>query len=115
MRKQNKTLKEIKTALPDINSEKVEDLSNALDDVLSVKRIFTSSDGQVLLKTLKNNCSLYLLKLISVSKDNPSLESLLALISAYSANIDLLSQLQDIKIEEEIRNQLDEAVKEALS
>jgi hypothetical protein len=48
------------------------------------------------------------------AKIDPTLESLLGLISAYSANIDLLSSLQDIKMEEEIRAQLDEAVKSAV-
>lgn len=109
----SKTLKEIKGSLPNIDSEKVEIYSDELDRILALKTLFQSEGGKELIKVLRNNCAVTLQKLIVKSKDSPDLQSLLGLISSYSANIDLLSQIQDIKMEEEIRTQLDEAVKEA--
>lgn len=109
-----KTIREIKKGIPEIESQKVEDIAETLDSILATKRIFTSEDGKVLLKVLRNNCASYLTQLIMKSKDNPDLSSLLGLIAAYSANLDLLAQMQDIKMEEELRNQLDEAVREAM-
>ena len=109
------TIREIKKALPDLDSKKVEDISDVLDQVLTIKRIFTSNDGKVLLKVLKDNCYTTLNKLMMYSKStNPDLQTYISLASTYTANMDLLSQLQDIKIEEELRNQLDEAVKQAM-
>lgn len=109
-----KTFKEIKSSLPDINSEKVEILSDELDRVLSLKKIFQSDDGKVLLDVLRNNCFVALNKLRTVSKENPTLEQLLGLVSSWSANIDLLAQIQDISQEKELRDQLDQAVKDAM-
>jgi hypothetical protein len=108
------TYKEIKSAIPNIKSEKVEDISDELDRILTIKRLFTSNDGKELIKTLKQNCYIALNKLIIASKENPELGNLLAIIATYSANIYLLAQLQDIKMEEELRKQLDDAVMEAM-
>lgn len=108
-----KTFKEIKEALPDLKSTKVEDISNELDRILAIKTLFQSDGGKELINVLRTNCSVTLRKLILKSKENPDLPTLLGLIAAYSANIDLLSTVQDISIEEELRLQLDEAVKEA--
>lgn len=111
-----KIIDEIKQGLPDIDSKKVEEISNELDNILAVKRIFSSPDGSVLLNTLKSNCYTVLNKLVNYNKlANPDINTYISLVATYSANLDLLSQLQDIKLEQEIRDQLDEAVKEALS
>lgn len=109
----SQTIKEIKKSLPNLKSEKVEVLAGELDRILAIKTLFLSDGGKELITVLRNNCSMALRKLILKSKENPDLPSLLGIIAAYSANIDLLATVQDISLEEEIRNQLDEAVKEA--
>lgn len=113
-KKTNKTIKEINEAFPDLKDKKVFELANTLEDILKVKRLVLSKDGDVLLTVLKNNCFNALNKLVYVAKNEPDMNVLLGLISSYSANIDLLSQLQDINTEDEIRKQLDEAVIEAI-
>ena len=110
-----KTIKQIKAELPQLNSEKVEVLADELDRIEALKTLFRSDGGKELLAVLKNNCSSTLHKLYSSLDDAPSLDKLISLISRYKANIDLLAELQDIKMETEINNQLDEAVKEALA
>jgi flagellar biosynthesis protein FlhB len=113
MAKKN-TIKEIKEALPSLKSEKVEVLSDELDRILAIKRVFSSQDGLELINTLKNNCAVTLNKLLVLSKENPEPMKVVSLLHYYSANIDLLSQLRDVSTEKEIRDQLDEAVKEAM-
>jgi hypothetical protein len=108
-----RTAKEIKDSLPGINSEHVEVLSDELDRILALKTLFRSEGGKVLIDGLRSTCAVTLRKLIIKAKDNPDLPSLLGLISVYSANAELLAQVQDISMEKEIRMQLDEAVKEA--
>jgi len=107
-----RTLKEIKKALPDLESEKVEVLSDELDKVLAIKKLFDSEGGKVLLGVLRNNCSRTIRKAILAAKASDE-KLLLATVLEYSANMDLLSSLQDIKMEDELRTQLDEAVKDA--
>lgn len=107
------TYQEIQKALPDLENEKVMVLSDELDKVLAVKRLFQSQDGSQLLNLLRNNCSIALRKAIIAAKNGDE-KLLTATILDYSANIDLLSTVQDISTEEEIRKQLDEAVKEAM-
>lgn len=109
------TKKEIKKSLPGIDSERVDIIADELDRVLSIKEVFTSPGGKELIKVLRGNCYRALNNLIAVSKKEPDLPTLLGIISTYSANIDLLSQLQEIKSEDELREQLDEAVKDAMS
>lgn len=109
-----RTKKEIKKALPNIDSNKVDVLADELDRILSIKKLWNSEGGEQLLTVLRNNCFVTIRKLIELSKDKPDLPTLLGLISAYSANLDLLSTVQDIAIEDELRIQLDEAVKEAM-
>ena len=108
-----RTYEEIKDALPTIDSEKVEILSDELDRILRIKELFQSAGGKELIGILRSNCSVSLRKLILAAKDSPDLQTLLGLISTYSANMDLLSTVQDISFEEEMRLQLDEAVKDA--
>lgn len=107
-----KTITEIKKALPDINSEKVVDISNELDKILAIKRLFNSDGGRVLIDLLRNNCTIALRKAVIAAK-NADEKLLTALILDYSANMDLLSTVRDVSLEEELREQLDEAVKEA--
>lgn len=109
----SKTYKEIKKALPDLQSEKVNVLADELDRILQLKELFESDGGKQLVTVLRNNCSTILRKLVIRSKENPDLPTLLGLISSYSANMDLLSTLRDVSMEQELREQLDEAVKEA--
>lgn len=109
-----RTLKDIKKAIPNIKSEKVEVLADELDKVLAIKSLWQSDGGKQLVTVLRNNCANTLRKLIETSKDKPELSTLLGLIAMYSANIDLLSTVQDISMEQELREQLDEAVKEAM-
>ena len=107
-----KTLREIKKALPDLQSEKVEVLSNELDRILSIKKLFHSDGGKELISLLRNNCSIAIRKALVAAKNGDKTEPFLL---DYAANLDLLSTVQDISIEEEIRQQLDDAVQEAFS
>lgn len=107
------TIRDIKKAIPDINSEKVEVLADELDRIQALKTLFRSDGGQQLIGVLKRNCASTLRKLYGAMDDKPTLETLMGLIARYTANLDLLSELQDISIEGEIQAQLDEAVKEA--
>ncbi len=109
-----RTIKEIKEAIPDLNSEKVEVISDTLDSILALKKLWKSEGGQELINVLRNNCFVALRKLITAAKNNPTLESLLSPTFEYSSNMDLLSTIQDISTEKELREQLDEAVKEAM-
>lgn len=109
---QKKTLNEIKSALPDLKSEKVEDYANELDRILAIKRVFQSEDGKEVLNVLKDNCSIALRKAV-ISARKGDKDTLLALILDYAANIDLISQVKDISMEKQLREDLDEAVKEA--
>ncbi len=113
MAKNKSTIKEIKEALPDLKSEKVETISDELDKVLALKRLWTSKDGQQLLTVIKNNCSIALRK-ATVLAEKGDKDSLLAMVLKYSANMDLLATIQDINMEQELRTQLDEAVREAM-
>lgn len=107
-----KTIREIKTALPGIESEKVDVLADELDNILALKELFTSDGGKVLINRLRDNCSVALRKAIVAAKSGDT-DKLIPFILDYSANINLLSSIQDISMEKEIREQLDEAVKEA--
>lgn len=102
----NKTAKEIKS-FTGISTEKVEVLADELDRIHEMKTLFHSDAGQTLIKRLVGNCEAALMKLYN---DPGEAQKHLA---TYRANIDLLAELQDIKAEEEIARQLDEAVKEA--
>lgn len=108
-----KTIKEIKEALPNIESSKVEDYANALDKILAIKRIFQSEDGRELISELRDTCLTTLRKLLVEYKKNPDLPSLVSMIATLDSNYALLSKIQDISLEKELREQLDEAVKEA--
>ncbi len=100
-----KTAKEIE-AVTGIATEKVEILADELDRIQDLKAMFRSDAGQSLIKTLVANCNTALRQLYEAKDVTNALAS-------YRANIDLLSELQDISAEEEIARQLDEAVKEA--
>lgn len=112
--KRNNTLEEIKKALPGIESTKVEDISAELERILAIKKLFQSDGGKELINVLRGNCSVSLRKAIIAAKNGED-KLLYSAILDYSSNIDLLSTVQDISIEEELRQQLDEAVKEAYS
>jgi hypothetical protein len=107
-----KTYREIKQALPNLQSNKVEEIADELDKILEIKALFQSEGGKQLITLLRNNCSVALRKSIVAAK-NADKELLMASILDYSSNMDLLSTVQDISIEEELRKQLDEAVIEA--
>lgn len=107
-----KTYREIKKALPNLESNKVEEIADELDKILEIKALFQSDGGKQLITLLRNNCSVALRKSIVAAK-NADKELLMASILDYSSNMDLLSTVQDISIEEELRKQLDEAVIEA--
>jgi len=109
-----KTYKEIKEALPTIESEKVEDYSDALDRTLSLKSLFKSSGGKILIEELRDTCATTLNKLVIAANETPELPLLLSLIQKYSANVKVLMKAQDIKMEDELREQLDKAVEEAM-
>lgn len=107
------TYKEIKDALPDLNSEKVAVISDTLDSVLAMKRLWKSADGKELLDVLRSNCSVVLRK-ATVAAEAGDKDLLLACMLKYAANMDLLATIQDISTEVELRTQLDEAVREAM-
>ncbi len=105
-----KTLAEINRQLPDLKSEKVEVIADELDRILAIKRIFTSEDGKELLAKLKSNCVTALRKASIAAKKGDNANPF---ILDWQANMDLLGTIQDISMEKELREQLDEAVKEA--
>lgn len=104
------TIKEIKKALPDINSEKVDILAEKLDNIKAIKGLFQSEGGKVLIREMRSGCSTAIRKAVIAAKAG---EDPTPFILDYGARIDLLSNLQDISMEKEIQQQLDEAVKEA--
>lgn len=97
----------------DSKKQKVNDITDVLESILAVKRVFKSKDGEQFITLLRNNCADSLRKLIVTAREKPELNSLLSIIFDYSANMDLLLTLGDIKLEEELREQLDEAIREA--
>jgi len=111
-----KTYKSIKKSIPKIEesegAEKVEVLSDELDRILSIKTLFQSEGGKELITVLRNNCANAIKKAVLAAKTG---ENNIPFLLDYSANMDLLSTLQDISIEDELRIQLDEAVKEAMN
>lgn len=109
-KKTSSTLREINHALPNLKSEEVADIATELDRVLSIKTLFQSDGGEVLISKLRTNCSVALRKaLIAARKgDNGN-----PFILDWGANADLLASVQDISLEEELRLQLDEAVLKA--
>lgn len=109
-----KTIRDIKKALPNLKSEKVEILADELDRIQTLKALFNSEGGVQLLAVLRGNCARTLTRLYSAMDDRPSLETLMGLLARYHANLDLLAELQDVSVVDEIQRQLDEAVKEAM-
>lgn len=91
---------------------KKEDISDELEKVLALKKLFKSEGGRLLITTLRNNCTKNLRSLVTTAKEKPELNSLLTLIFEFSSNLDLLMTLGDLSLEEELRTQLDEAIKE---
>lgn len=69
----------------------------------------------MLITFLRNNCASNLRKLVATAKEKPELSSLLTIIFEYSSNMDLLQTLGDLSLEEELREQLDQAVKDAMA
>lgn len=112
MLKRNNTLIEIEKALPGIQSEKVEVLSEELERILSIKKLFQSDGGKELINMMRNNCSTSIRKAVIAAKASKEREAVIFLLE-YSTAMDLLSSVQDISLEAELRAQLDEAVKEA--
>lgn len=110
-----KTIKQIKKAIPSLDSEKVEILADELDRITTLKRIFNSKDGKVLLDVLRGNCAKALRKLVAASKNEPKFEDLIAYATEYSANVELIAEFRDISSEKEIDDQLEEAVREVAS
>lgn len=109
----NKTIRDIKKVVPNLNSEKVEVLADELDRIQDLKKLFSSDGGKVLIGRLTGNCATALRKLCAAVEDRPTLDVLMGIVSTYKANLDLLAEMQDISAEEEIQRQLDEAVAEA--
>jgi uncharacterized protein YerC len=105
-----RTAKEIKNQTG-ISTETVEILADELDRIQDLKILFKSDGGKAMLDRLVSNCASALNKMYSA--ENPTLDFLLAHLAKYKANIDLLAEFQDIAAEEEISNQLEQAVKEA--
>ena len=104
------TEKEIKKALPGVESDKITVVANELDRILALKKLFDSEGGRELIKVLRGNCSVALRKAVVAVKSG---DDATPFILTYSANLDLLTAFQDISMEKEIREYLDEAVKEA--
>lgn len=110
----NNTLIEIEKALPGIKSDKVEVLSEELERILSIKKLFQSDGGKELINLMRSNCSTSIRKAVIAAKASKEREAVIFLLE-YSASMDILSSVQDISLEAELRAQLDEAVKEAYS
>lgn len=95
-------------------TQKVQDISDELERILAIKELFKSKGGEQLLTLLRNNCASNLRKLVTIAKEKPELDMLLSTVFEYSANLDLLSTLGDLSLEDELRVQLDDAIKEAM-
>ncbi len=95
-------------------SQKVKDISDELERILAIKELFKSKGGEQLLTLLRNNCANNLRKLVTIAKDKPEMDTLLSTIFDYSSNLDLLLTLGDLSLEEELRFQLDDAIKETM-
>ncbi len=106
----NNTLKEISDALPNLKSEKVVDISIELEKILAIKALFQSPGGEILIEKLRHNCALALRKALITARKG---ENANPFILDFGANVDLLAVMQDISLEEELRQQLDDAVIEA--
>jgi hypothetical protein len=113
--KMKKTINDIKKAIPNLDSDKVKDYADALDRVLVLKRIFQSEDGKVLIDELRKESISVIRKLIIAYKKKPELSELMGLIAVLDSNFTMLSKIQDISLEKELRESLDEAVLEATS
>lgn len=109
-KKTSSTLREINKALPSLKSDKVADIADELDKILAIKQLFQSEGGQVLIEDLRSKCSIALRKALLCAREggNPNSHVL-----DWGANMDVLTRVQDISLEEELREQLDNAVIEA--
>lgn len=105
-------IKKTKNLTP--GEEKISDISTELERILAIKKLFKSSGGEQLITLLRNNCAANMRKLVTLAKEKPELNTLLSVIFDFSSNLDLLMTLGDLNLEEELRTQLDEAVKEAM-
>ena len=106
-KKTSPTLREIRSSLPDLESEKVADIATELDNILAIKKLFQSDGGDILIKDLRLRCSNALRKALLCAKEGGNASPF---ILDWGANMEVLSRVQDISLEEELRLQLDDAV-----
>lgn len=95
-----------------MKKNKVLEIEEDLNKILELKGLFQSKGGEQLILLLRNNCAEAIGGLLNEVNGTPNLDRLVSLVHKYSANISLLSAMQDISLETEIRNQLDQAIQE---
>ena len=95
-----------------MKKNKVLEIEEDLNKILELKGLFQSKGGEQLILLLRNNCAEAIGGLLNEVNGTPNLDRLVSLVHKHSANISLLSAMQDISLETEIRNQLDQAIQE---
>lgn len=110
--KSSKTLNQINSAvrskgLEPIKNELLEAHAEALDKILDLKILWSSDGGKQLISLLNQNCEGALNRLVNYSKNRPTLDELMVCVHEYSANVSLLSTLQQLKQEDIIREQVE--------
>lgn len=92
-----------------LENEKINDYSDELDRIRSLRKIYNSKEGKELLKILIDSNKVLLSKALS-SLDNE--KEVMLCMYQYKANMRLISGLEDLTEEESIQKELEETVKE---
>lgn len=95
--------------------DKIKEIENDLNNILDLKNLFLSKGGEQLVTVLRNNCAQAIYGIVAEAEGTPNSERIISLAHKYSANLSLLASFQDIALENEIRNQLDQAIQEMKS
>lgn len=91
-------------------TDDVEILADELDRLQSIKNVWESEDGKILLDVLRTSCAGYINHLRTLTVE-PDLLKILGCLAQYFSTIDLIASLRQVKSINEIQYQIDEAVK----
>ena len=95
-----------------MSKNKVLEIEQDLNNILELKALFLSKGGEQLILILRNNCADALMALVKEAESTPNYDRMVSMLHKYSANLSMLTAMQDITLEEEIRSQLDQAIQE---
>lgn len=109
----NKELHKIEEAIPSLRgNEYIADLSQVFSDKKDLRILAESDGGKILFKTIRERIDLILSNLRRDYK-TATRDELVAVISAYDAQMALLDEIEGIRDQEDaLRNELDEAILE---